>query len=58
MEGSYFNINRGSHVILLAFLEKEFVKKGDKVEMYKFGDSTQHLFINGKYTMTLNWSLI
>lgn len=58
MEGLYFNINRESHVMLLAFLEKEFVKKGDKIEMYKFGDSTQHLFINKKYVMTLNWSLI
>lgn len=58
MEKQYFNINRQNHVILLAFLEKELVREGDKIEMVKFGDSTQHIFINKKYAMTLNWGLI
>lgn len=58
MENQYFNINRTSHVLLLSFLEKELVTEGAKIDMYRFGDSTQHIFINDKYVMTLDWSKI
>lgn len=58
MHAPYFNPMRKSHVILIKFLEKELVNKKDKIEMCPYGPSTQHLFRNGKYLMTIDWKLV
>lgn len=54
----YFNPFRKNHVVLLQELENELVNDKDKIDMYKFGDRTQHVFKNGKYLMTINWALV
>lgn len=54
----YFNPARKHHVILLQDLEDKLVNKEDEIEMYEFGDRTQHIFKNGKYLMTINWGLV
>ena len=54
----YFNPFRKNHVGLMQFLEDTIVNEKDKLEMYKFGDRTQHIFRNGKYYMTINWGLV
>lgn len=57
-EHQYFNPFRKNHVELLQYLEGQVADKNYKVDMYKFGDNTQHIFINDKYFMTVNWSLV
>ena len=54
----YFNPFRPYHVALMQYLNQELVNDTDKIEMYKFGDRTQHIFRNGKYLMTVNWSKV
>ena len=57
-EHLYFNPFRQHHTNLLSYLEKELTNDGSKIEMYKLGDRTQHIFRNNKYLMSINWSLV
>ena len=59
MVNKYFNPLRANHLEFAKLLEDELNKnKGKKLHVIKFGDSTQHVFINGNYWMTVDWSKI
>lgn len=58
MNPEYFNPLRKTHLVLLKYLETQLANRGDDIEMYKFGKNTQHIFRNGKYFMTIDWSKI
>lgn len=58
MKTDYFNPLRQTHLVLLKYLETQIADRGDNIEMYKYGKNTQHIFRNGKYFMTINWSLV
>ena len=59
MKYPYFNPYRAEHVILMKRMEGKIDKlKKHSIEMVPYGDRTQHIFIDKKYYMTLNWSLI
>lgn len=56
-EELYFDFLNPRHVNLLKFLERDLGQtKG--VYMCRYGEKTQHIFINNKYYMTINWSLV
>lgn len=58
MTPQYFNPLRKNHLTLLKYLEQQLNNKKDDIEMYKFGENTQHIFKNGEYFMTINWKLV
>lgn len=57
-DNAYFNPFRKHHVILLAHLEKSLVNNKDKIDLIKFGERTQHIFVNDTYLMSINWELV
>lgn len=57
-DNPYFNPFRREHVTLMAFLEKTLVNNKDKIDLCKFGERTQHVFVNNNYLMTINWGLV
>lgn len=59
MKEKYFNPLRESHIVFAEYLEKQTeVYKESKFSLVKFGYSTQHVFIDGKYWMTIDWNKI
>lgn len=57
-EHLYFNPFRKEHVNLLTYLEKSLTDKELKIDMVKYGDRTQHIFVDNQYYLTVNWSLV
>ncbi len=58
MKEKFFNPLRNSHLVFTTELEKELSSRDEKVTVYKFGDSTQHIFLNDIYWMTVDWKKI
>lgn len=59
MEEKFFNPLRESHIEFAGFLEKQTNNFKDKeLRVVKFGHSTQHVFIDGVYWMTIDWNKI
>lgn len=58
MIAKYFNPLRKTHLGLVEYLEKELANKGDDIKMCKYGENTQHIFKNGKYLITIDWSKV
>ena len=54
----YFSPLRKSHTMLMGSLGDELINDKDVIDMPKFGDRTQHIFINKKYFMTINWAIV
>jgi len=52
----YANIFRKSHITLIELLNVEL--KSKKVTTVGYGDRTQHIFVDNKYWMTVNWNLV
>lgn len=44
MTPQYFNPLRKNHLTLLKYLEQQLNNKKDDIEMYKFGENTQHIW--------------
>lgn len=57
-ENLYFNPFRKEHVGLIAYLENTLVNDTDRINLCKFGERTQHIFVNNSYLMTINWGLV
>lgn len=55
-EIQYANILRKSHVTLIEMLTKELENK--KVKTVGYGNRVQHIFVEGKYFMTVDWKLV
>jgi len=50
----YCNPFKEEHVNLLTYLETQIDTKNNKINLYKFGPRTQHIFVNGKYLITID----
>ena len=59
MKYPYFNPHRKQHGLLMEALEKESrIENAKSLRMVKYGERTQHIFIDSKYYMTVNWALV
>lgn len=61
MEEFYFDPFRKNHIEFIKYLQQELsedVVTENNVVMCKFGEKTEHIFINNIYLMTIDWTKI